>query len=812
MSFKDYPIAYKMILLCMTTSIASLLLAIVILIGYDQYSFKNTLRQEMTVLAKVIANRSHAALLFGDEELAHTNLATLEARASVLSACIYRTVGDNNGMQTHNLFAEYHSKEEYQSCPHPGFITSLLATDLVHFSEKYFELLEPIKLDNKEVGYLLIRSNLQDAERRLKDYSLVSLLVIIVAGTVALALSMRLEKIISEPLLKLGETARTVARNDDYSLRAEKHGKDEIGQVVDSFNQMLSKIEQEDANLRESEEKFRLFSASSTIGIFQTDIQGRCIYANERLAEISDMELSQILQNGWTSAVYEEDTDRISKAWQRCLMLGESLNINCRFKSNYGDPYWVTGHIGPLTNSKGNAIGFLGTISDISELKKAQLQLEHLAFYDMLTGLANRRLFRDRLEIILANSARHHTNLALVFIDIDHFKHVNDTLGHDSGDALLRIIADRLHHCVRASDTVARLGGDEFTIILVDVKNSLAVSKVAQHILDEIRKPIFLDDQEISVTASLGLVIFPDNGNDAESLIKHADLALYKAKEEGRNNYQFFNEDMNTNLVQHLSLVRDFREALDNDEFVLHYQPQFDLNSGSVVGFEALVRWNSSKRGFVSPGDFIPVAEETGLILNLGEWILEEACKQMYMLINEQLIDANCVMAVNLSAKQLTQEDLVDHIKRILLTTGLSPRHLELEITESMLMENINVGVRNLNLLQDLGVSLSIDDFGTGYSSLGYLKSLPVHNVKVDRSFVKDIPHDKDDMEITAAVIAMSHKLNYKVVAEGIETEEQVKFLKASHCDYGQGFLFSKPLPIEELKVFCSANLSAARA
>jgi len=816
MAFRDYSIGKKMILVCMLTSIAALFLANTIIIAFEQFSYRRTQEQEIRVLADIVANHSQAALLFGDADVATNNLKSLTAREAIISACIYLVENpeqSNENART-RLFAQYQrDAARWPGCPDVATLQDILNTGNVFYTDEYFELVRSISLEERTIGTVLIRTTLIDAALRFKENILVAITVAVLAALAALLVASRLEKLISSPLLSLGKTARAIAMHDDYSLRASKYGSDEVGEVVDSFNHMLARIEEEDAILRENEERFRLFSASSSVGIFQTDVAGHCNYANERLADIGRTSINHLMRHGWLSLVHPDDYDQMQSHWQQTLLTGNAMTINCRFLSHESELTWITGNVGPLTSSNGDAIGFLGTLSDISELKRAQLQLEHLAFYDMLTGLANRRLFRDRIEHILANCRRNQTSLALMFIDLDHFKHTNDTLGHDSGDALLRIVADRLNRCVRTSDTVARLGGDEFTVILVDVRNSIAVSKVAEHILDEVRKPIYIDGHEISVTASIGIVLSSETENPrADQLIKNADLALYRAKDEGRNAYRFFIEDMNTQLVEHLQMVKDFRDALNSKEFVLHYQPQFELGTQSIIGFEALVRWVSPKRGFVSPMDFIPVAEETGLIIELGNWILLKACHDMKTLLEEKLVDENSVIAVNLSVKQLIEENLVENIQHALITTGLSPYQLELEITESMLMENIDRALRNVEAIRQLGVMLSIDDFGTGYSSLSYLKRLPVHSIKVDRSFVRDIPADKDDMEITAAVIAMAHKLNYKVVAEGIETQEQLSFLRDCRCDYGQGYLFSKPLPLDDLKQFCLKHQTPATA
>jgi diguanylate cyclase (GGDEF)-like protein/PAS domain S-box-containing protein len=799
--FKDIPIAFKMILLCLMTSIASLFLAAIIIIAYDQYSFKKVLGEEISVLGSIISNRSQAAVVFGDNLLAATNLKALATQSTIQYACLYAYDEDSRTPQQPRLFAKYLSANDFQ-CPDQHDVARKLLKENIDYQDSYIDVITAIPLDDKIIGHLIIRSSLATINKRLLDQSLVSIGAMIIAGLVALLLAMRLEKLISSPLLKLGNTARKIAEQEDYSLRANKDGEDEVGQVVDSFNYMLTKIEHEDANLRASEEKFRVFSESSSVGIFQTDANGRCIYANDRLSEICGASIDDILRDGWLANVFDEDKAKLQHQWDNCLKRGSSQRFDCRYSASHTELNWVTGHISPISDDLGQALGFLGTVSDVTALKQAQSQLEHLAFYDMLTGLANRRLFRDRLENLLEQVNRHHSSLALLFIDIDHFKNTNDTLGHDAGDALLRIVADRLHCAVRAADTVARLGGDEFTIILSDTKDEMAVSHIADNLIKDISKPISLGDNEVSLTASIGIAMAPENGNEAEALIKHADLALYKAKDEGRNNFQFFNEEMNTRLMEHLELMRDLRKAMINDEFCLHYQPQLSLDSKQVIGFEALIRWISPERGFVSPLDFIPAAEESGQIIPLGKWILRTACQKMKALLDAKLIPEYSSMAVNLSVKQLTDDTLVTTVQEVLKETGIAPYNLDMEITESMLMENMETAVEQLSALRDLGISISIDDFGTGYSSLGYLKSLPVHIVKVDRSFVQDIPQDTDDMAITAAVIAMAHKLNYKVVAEGIETVEQLHFLEGCQCDYGQGFFFSRPLPEDQLNAF----------
>ena len=794
-------IGSKLILLSLATTLIGLIATIAAIAAYDQYSMRAVIREEFSVLANVIANRSSAAVVFEDAALAQNNLGALQYRSSVVLGCIYRaTTAESTDKTTMPvLLANFHANGD-QVCPE----VQIPNAQSINIGQRYLEVMQPIVLDNSPVGALFLRASLDETYSRQQQKLLIMIPVVLIAAAIAVLIGTLLSRHISHPLKMLGKAAALVAEYDNYSIRADKFSDDEVGQVVDSFNHMLSVIEREDANLRESEEKFRLISESSKVGIFQLDRHGNCIYANEEMCKVSGLDGNALLEQGWLNAVHPDDKRRIIEQFQLLIHKNAGhTNIDCCLMLPDGTLKWVTGDVAPMVDANGDQIGFLGTLSDISELKQAYDQLEQMAFYDTLTGLANRRLFRNRLEHMLSNIPRTGSGVALIMIDLDHFKHVNDSMGHDSGDTLLTVVSERLKHCVRFTDTVARLGGDEFAVILPNVPDTLTVSAISEKILHALSKPVLLDDQEISVSASLGISVAPEDSNIAEVLIKNADLALYKAKDEGRNNFKFFTTEMNTLLVKHLNTVQQLRLAIDNQSFALQYQPQIDLISGQLVGFEALVRWHHPERGTISPAEFIPIAEETSLIIPLGRWILRAACGQMRALIDAKLINNRAVMAVNLSVKQFEDIHLVKFIGETLIEFGLRPAQLELELTESMLMENLEDTVDLLNNLKALGVGLSIDDFGTGYSSLGYLKRLPVNVVKVDRSFVMDIPHDTDDMEITAAVIAMSHKLRYKVVAEGIETEAQYQFLRESGCDYGQGYYFSPPLSPDALIEFC---------
>jgi diguanylate cyclase (GGDEF)-like protein/PAS domain S-box-containing protein len=466
-----------------------------------------------------------------------------------------------------------------------------------------------------------------------------------------------------------------------------------------------------------------------------------------------------------------------------------------RRKSGEIYPEWLT--ITEVRDELGGEHKFAGVFSDISERKESEQKIRALAYYDALTGLPNRRLFQDRLSLALPQMRRHQQQLAVMFIDLDLFKRINDTLGHDVGDEVLIEMAKRLKACVRESDTVSRMGGDEFTILQPEIKDPSNSLQLASRIVASLREPFISGDRELYVTSSVGIAIYPDDGETPEELTKNADTAMYRAKELGRNNYQLYTDAMNTASVERLTMENHLRHAIEREELDLNYQVKVDLVSQQTIGVEALLRWNSAEVGLVSPADFIPLAEANGMILPIGEWVLKRACMQAREWLDRGLPEIH--VAVNVSSRQLHQDDLVETVIRTLGETGFEARCLEIELTESMLMENIAEVEPKLHRLRDLGVRIGIDDFGTGYSSLAYLKRLPIDTLKIDVSFIRDIPEDADDAEIVAAIIAMAHRLDLEVVAEGVEREEQVRFLRTLGCDQIQGYLVGRPLSAENI-------------
>lgn len=490
--------------------------------------------------------------------------------------------------------------------------------------------------------------------------------------------------------------------------------------------------------------------------------------------------------------------DKVSKVIRYYLLakkgITSSFEISIQHKKGYAVELQIR-LIPIIIDEKVEGVYIIG--KDITEHKQAEETINHMAYHDALTDLPNRRLFIDRLTDGLLQTARTEHKLAVLFLDLDRFKYINDSLGHSFGDRLLKTVADRLKYCIGRSGTIARMGGDEFTVLLSDVIDESSVILIASSIIEEINNPIMIDGRECSVTASIGISIFPDDGSDAQTLMMNADTAMYRSKETSRNTYKFFNHLMSEQASKQLSVEQELRKAVERNELVLMYQPQVDLKSNQITGVEALVRWMHPTRGLVAPSEFIPLAEETGLIVPIGEWVLRTACRQN---IEWQLAGYTPIrVAVNLSAYQFKQGNIVQKVAEILLETGLNPQYLELEITESIAMQNAEQVIHTLEALKQLGIQISIDDFGTGYSSLSYLKNFPIDRLKIDKSFVNNITNSAGDAVIAESIIAMAKSLKLGVIAEGVETAAQYQFLKSSGCHEMQGYYFSKPVPVNQL-------------
>ena len=492
----------------------------------------------------------------------------------------------------------------------------------------------------------------------------------------------------------------------------------------------------------------------------------------------------------------DEACDQLREQAYGVLGQGENFEGQVELVRQNGEVFWCALSMKAIDPAQPQE-GTIWLFEDVTEQRESEQKLRELASFDSLTGLPNRTVFNDRLEHALHKTQRDSGTLAVFFLDLDHFKNINDSLGHKAGDLLLCEVARRLKSCIREGDTVARLGGDEFTVILEEVRSAKYVAKVANKILEAISESYLLDSTEVNITPSIGVSLYPSDGRDVDLLLRNADAAMYHAKKHGRNNFQFYSAEMNAQADKRLAMETSLRRAVENKEFFLNYQPQIDLATGEVVGAEALLRWHSEQWGLVSPVQFIPILEDTGLIATVGEQVLRQAC-QSYMLIKDR-VSPDFLMAVNLSGRQFKGGQLTSYIQNLLEELGMSAANLELEITESILMSDIDLAVSSLRALSELGITLAVDDFGTGYSSLSYLKQFSLNVLKIDRSFVRDVTEDADDAAIVDAIIAMSKRLQLDVVAEGVETSAQLRFLQEQGCQRVQGFYFSKPLTLEDL-------------
>ncbi|HET7294576.1 MAG TPA: EAL domain-containing protein [Vicinamibacteria bacterium] len=596
--------------------------------------------------------------------------------------------------------------------------------------------------------------------------------------------------------LKRGETSFGVLVVQSYteSLRYVEADRDLLTFVSRHIAAVIDRRRSEDA-LRESEEKFRTLAETAPAAIFIYQGQ-RFLYANEATSAITGYPRDEFLTlSSLWEIVHPEDKDDVKRrGMEGHEGEGAPIRYEVRIVRKDGEERWLD--YSAATVEYGGRPAVMGTAFDITERKRAEEQISSLAYHDTLTGLPNRLLFSDRLEQAILQAQRRTWRLGVLFLDLDRFKVINDSLGHGVGDRLLQALARRIASTLRSEDTVARLGGDEFTLLLPNIGRVDDVTLVAEKLLDSVRRPVRIDGSELFVTASIGISLFPDDGDDPDTLVKNADTAMYRAKELGRDNYQLYAAAMNATALERLALETSFRKALTRDELVLYYQPILDLATGEAVGVEALLRWNRPDVGLVSPLDFIPMAEATGLILPVGSWLLNSACSQVRRW--HETLRPDLRLAVNLSARQFQQPDVAGLVQRALRAAEFPAECLDLEITESWAMQNADAAILTMRELKSLGVSLSIDDFGIGYSSLSYLKRFPIDKLKIDRSFVHDIPGDPDDAAIVAAVLALARSLKLKVVAEGVETEEQREFLAVRGCDQAQGYLFGPPLPAED--------------
>ncbi|QDS35792.1 bifunctional diguanylate cyclase/phosphodiesterase [Brevibacillus brevis] len=581
--------------------------------------------------------------------------------------------------------------------------------------------------------------------------------------------------------------------------------KDQAGEIYQylSIRSDITCRKQMEDELKQSEEKYRIIAENTSDIISIINLDGEFLYlspSHKRVWEhtVPDEEIHNLFE--W---IVEDDRDIFAYAIQHAFSTRKEYMVECRINTQRNDVIWTESKINPITDEEGNVTKLLLVTRDVTDRKQSEETIHHLAYHDALTDLPNRRMYVQQLSKEMMQAKRFQSNLAVLFLDMDRFKDVNDSFGHDVGDMLLIEASKRLQACLKPGDVVARLGGDEFTIMQNHLQDRSEATALAEQIMNQLQRPFELEGHVFNVSCSIGIALYPQDGDNPEDLLKRADTALYTVKSRGKNGYDFFDPTMEAKSLERILMENEMRKAIEQEQFQIYYQPKIDIVTSSMTGMEALVRWVHPELGIIPPNRFIPIAEETGMILALGEWILKQACKQ-----NKIWHDQGYTLkvSVNLSARQIYQKDLVEMIKDILRETNLSPDWLELEITESIFVK-MEEATAVLQQIRDIGIQISIDDFGTGYSSFSYIKSLPVDTIKIDASFIRDIHHNQESQAIVKAIVTIAQSLNMNVIAEGIELHDQVAALKENGCDHGQGYLFSKPLPTDAFDQFLRQEL-----
>ena len=635
--------------------------------------------------------------------------------------------------------------------------------------------------------------------QQIRSTTLLLLVILMVALSLSIIGAVMILRGVQRPLRRLADAADQFAQGD-FTARLPSATRDEIGSLVRAFEVMRENRKKTEDALRESESRLRSIINASMGAVIQVNSDGIIIGWDGPAENLFGWSRKEALGQRLDELIVPPQYRAAAIAGlKRFLATGEGPLLNRRIERlalrRDGSEFPVEFSVSPIPWKGG--YDFVGFARDITERRQAEQHIMHLASHDALTNLPNRNLLEDRILQATVHGRRIHGHAAVLFIDLDNFKTINDSLGHDIGDLLLKAVTTRLASCIRSDDTLARQGGDEFIVLLPSIAHPQDAGPLAQKLLDTLVLPYQINGNELHISASIGIAIFPDDGEDVGTLLKNSDIAMYHAKDNGRNNYQYFTAAMNQLAAERHALGTDLRHALARNELLLHFQPIVDMDGVRLTGLEALLRWQHPGRGLVPPLKFIPLAEESGLIVAIGEWVLRSACLQLKAW-QEQGYETP-PLAINLSARQFRHKSLAQNFARILEETGIPPRLVKLELTETTLMSNADEVIETLHLLSAMGLEVSIDDFGMGYSSLSYLKRFPIDTLKIDRSFIADIATDPDDAAIVTAIIAMAHSLEMKVIAEGVEDAAQLAFLRQHGCDQYQGYHFSKPLPAGDI-------------
>jgi diguanylate cyclase (GGDEF)-like protein/PAS domain S-box-containing protein len=801
-SFTNTSIRVRILLLIVFNSGLALALAGIALFGYESFLQRGAASRELSAKARIIAESSTAALSFADERAATETLAALRGDSSVVEGVIYD--------KSERPFSRYEQRASTASSPIPPARSAG-----VYFENGAVLVFQQIRFHDETIGTIFLKSK-NDVSARLWQYVGIVCLVLLLSQGIALLLSSRVQRTITAPITELSAVARSISVDRNHAVRAISHAGGEIGILIDSFNHMLSQIELRDQArkaaeelLRESEERYALAARGANDGLWDWKLATGEVYFSSRWNQMlghpdhdrwSDPE-------EWFGLIHHVDRDRVKSE-----IAAHREGSTAEFASEYrmlhknGNFIWVLSRGIAVRDSEGTAIRMAGSQTDITEGKIA----------DPLTALPNRLYFIDKLESSFDAARLKKSLFAVLFLDLDRFKLINDSLGHAAGDELLMGIAARLRSSVRAGwenqySVVARLGGDEFAILLSDVQDEADGEMVAQRILDRLESPFSVAGRQIFATVSVGIAL-SSSGNTPEELLHNADTAMYHAKARGKARFATFDESMRERAVARLEIETGLRKAIDAQQLVLYYQPELCVSTQRVIGYEALVRWNHPERGMLPPSEFIPIAEESELIVHLGRWVLKEACTQMAEWNKKFAFEPPLTISVNIAPRHLNDAGLVEDVMRVLSQTGLHPKCLKLEVTEGSIMHNPETSIATLRGLKLMNIGLELDDFGTGYSSLSYLQRLPFDTVKIDRSFIKELGVCAESSEIVKTIVDLARSLDMDVVAEGVETADQLEQLSALGCQYVQGYYIAKPASAQKAEAVIQEKEDLQRA
>jgi diguanylate cyclase (GGDEF)-like protein/PAS domain S-box-containing protein len=793
---RDFSIRFNLSLLTISASVLAVLLASLGFAIYEWQRYRASAVHELTALADILGGNTAASLAFNDERTAQEMLSALATEPSVLVACLY----DNQG----RVFADYRSS----GGPHAARLPAQ-RSDGAYYEGESLTLFRGVLLKGERTGSIALVYDLGGFRLRLLEYAKIAILVLFISVLATFLASLRLAHSIADPLVQLAVLTHRISSEKDYSVRAGIRSGGETGLLVDSFNEMLSQIESREgalkdalSSLQESEERYALAARGANDGLWDWNLVTGEIYFSPRWGQMLGYAESDCWSTPeqWFGHIHPGDRERV-RAEIKAHREGKTLEFvsEYRMRQKSGGYIWTLSRGIAVRDSTGKAIRMAGSQTDITEGKIA----------DPLTRLPNRPYFMDRLESAIENAHQQKWLFAVLFVDLDQFKQVNDSLGHAAGDELLIDFAGRLRAGVRsnsrrngtAESVVARIGGDEFAILLGHIERETDASKVSTRILKRLGEPFYVDGRKIFVSASIGIAL-NSTGDTPEELLHNADTAMYQAKTNGKARFEFFNEGLRKLAVTRFDIETGLRKAIDAHQLVLYYQPIVSASDSRLCGLEALVRWNHPERGLILPGEFIPVAEESDLIVLLGRWVLVEACRRMAEWQRTFPSGPSLTINVNVSGRQLSDPRLMEDVQFALAESGLNPKSLALEMTESSIMGDTKQTLEILDRLKAMNIRLQIDDFGTGYSSLSRLQRLPFDNLKIDRSFIRELSTGNSSLDIVRAILQLAHSLKLGVVAEGVETEEQFYSLRQLGCDYMQGFLFSKPVDAEAAEEF----------